>query len=308
MIVMQERPELDVSSGYAVEPSLERTDISFHDLAGDRVRIQIVVHNEGSYRSRPTLMRLESAPLGAFVPWQPLTVLPVPALEPGEARELSTEVARPHPAPLGDFSRIPPKRLLTAVRSPGEPATPAETGFMRVLNLLRKGQSARSAPRSVARTKSSLAPDLWDLAGRGQTHWAGNINVFVGAHPVERHLSSALRVYPGCTNLAMFLVGSPGRPDAYAFDLVSSNPDWKAALHNVTFNRTLLVDPSAAPIKEMQWVQTDGALMVTLVTRLPAGCRAGNVEVQVTQRSSQKTAVVEFNLDPFAQGTGCYFV
>src|SRR5439155_23685734 len=43
-------------------------------------------------RSQVLVIRLESAPLGAFVPWQPLTQLLVPALEPGESRDLSTEV------------------------------------------------------------------------------------------------------------------------------------------------------------------------------------------------------------------------
>ncbi len=308
MIVIQERPELDVGSGHAVQLSLERTDISFQDLPGDRVRIQIRVHNEGMRRSRPTFMRLESAPLGAFVPWQPLAVLPVPPLEPGELRELRTEVPHPHPAPLGDFSRIPPKGLLTAVNSLDQPPPPSGTGLMAVLNLLRRGQAARPATGSVAAKGAPLAPDLWELAGRGQPYWAGNINVFVGAHPVERHRASALRVYPGYTNLAMFLVGGPGRPDAYAFDLVGSNPDWKAALYDVTNNKTLLADPPDAPIEETQWVEADGGLMVMLVAHPPAGCRVGNVEVHVTRRSCQETAIVEFNLDPIAQGTGCYFV
>jgi hypothetical protein len=308
MIVMQERPELEVSSAQAVEPSLERTDISFEDVAEDRVRIRIRVHNEGAQRSRATFMRLESAPLGAFVSWQPLTVMAVPALEPGESRELSTDVTRPRPAPLGGFGRLPPKRLLTAVSSPDQPSTPAATGLLGMLNLLRRGQTARPAPGSVARRTSSLAPDLWDLAGRGQPHWAGNINVFVGAQPVERHMASALRVYPGHTNLAMFIVGSPGKPDAYSFDLVESNPDWKAALYDVTNNRTLVVDPGDSSIEPTQWVETNGGLMAMLAIHPPADCRAGNVEVHVTNRSAQKTAVVEFNLDPFAQGTGCYFV
>ena len=308
MIVMQERPELDISSAQAVSPSLERTDISFQDVAQDRVLIQITIHNEGSHRSRATLMRLESAPLGAFVPWQPLTVLSVPALEPGESRELSTEVARPRHAPLGDSNRIPPRRLLTALSAPDRPSPPADTGLLGMLNLLRRSQPVRPAPGDVAARKPSLAPDLWDLAGRGQPRWAGNINVFVGTKPVERHLASALRVYPGQTNMAMFVVGSPGKADAYSFELRESNLDWKAALYDITNNRTLSVDPGELAIGETQWVEANGGLMVMMVTHPPADCMAGNVEVHVTRRSSQKTAVVEFNLDPFAQGTGCYFV
>jgi len=306
MIVMEKRPELAVRSGNEAELRVERTDISFQDLAGDRLRIQVTVHNPGARRSQPTSMRLESAPLGAFVPWQPLTVLPVPALEPGDSRELSIEVAHAHPAPLGEFNRIPPKRLLTAVNAPDQPSPPPG-GLMTVLNLLRKGRTARPAPGGVATKSASLAPDMWELLGRGQPHWAGNINVFVGTRRVERHLAKALRVYPDCTNLAMFVVGGPGRPDAYAFDLVGLSPDWKAALYDVTNNTTLLVDPSDAPIQETQWVESARGLMVMLATYPPAGCQEGNLEVHVTRRSSGKTAIVEFNLDPTAQGPGCYF-
>jgi hypothetical protein len=308
MIVMEKTPELDVRSGYKAELRVERTDISFQDLAGDRVRIQVRIHNEGARRSMPTSMRLESAPFGAFVPWQPLADLSVPALVPGESRVLTVEVPRSHPAPLGDFNRVPPARLLTAVNSPGQPSPRPGAGLAVVLNLLRRGQTAGRASGRVTAKTASLAPDLWELLGRGQPHWAGNINVFVGRHPVERHLAKALRVYPGRTNLAMFVVGGPGRPDAYAFDVVGLTPDWKAALHNVTNNRTLVVDSSNAPIQDTQWVESDGGLLVMLVTRPPTGCRTGNVEVHVTRRSCQKTAVVEFNLDSTAQGTGCYFV
>src|SRR5215471_16540831 len=121
MIVMEKRPELEVRSEYRDELCVEPADISFEDLDGDRVRIDVTIRNTGTGRSRPTLLRLESAPLGAFVPWRPLTVLSVPALEPGESQELSAEVGRPHPARLGDFNRVPPKRLLTAVNSPDQP-------------------------------------------------------------------------------------------------------------------------------------------------------------------------------------------
>jgi hypothetical protein len=156
--------------------------------------------------------------------------------------------------------------------------------------------------------QASLAPDLWDWVGRGQTHWAGNINVFVGQQRVERHLARALRVYPGRTNLAMFVVGNPQRRDAFAFELAGLNPDWKAALYDVTNGRSLLADESDAAIKDQQWVESHGSLMVMLATQPPADCSTGNLEVHVTRRGCQQPAIVEFNLDPTAQGAGCYFV
>jgi len=305
MIAMEERPELVVRSGYEAELCVERTDILFHDVAGDRVRIEVTVHNAGLHRSAPTPMRIESAPLGAFVSWRPLTRLIVPPLEPGESRELTAEVKRPRPAPLGDFNRVPPKKLLTAVSSPDQPSRHPVTGFATML--FRKERPTRPSVGDFP-GRASLAADLWDLAGRSQPYWAGNINVFIGIHAIERHRARALRVYPGRTNLAMFLVGDIGRRDAYGFELLGLAADWKAGLYDITNRRSLVVDPADAPIQERQWVESNGGLMVMLASRPPVGSKTGNLEVHVTRRSCQKSAIVEFNLDPGAQGTGCYFV
>jgi uncharacterized membrane protein len=320
MIVMEKRPGLNVHSEYEIEArevelreaelSVERTDITFHDVAGDKVRIQVTVRNKGSGRSQPTPMRLESAPFGAFVPWQPLAKLTVPALEPGESRELSIDVARPRPTPLGDFNRVPPKKLLTAVtapdKSPDQPSPQPARGFAAMLSLLLRRGASISGRALPGRT--TLAPDLWDMVGRGQPHWAGNINVFIGREPVERHLAQALRIYPGRTNMAMFLVGDRGRADAYAFELVGLNPEWKAMLYDATTNKNLVTNPADIPIEEMQWVESKAGLMVMLATQPPADCKTGNLEVHVTRRSCGKTAVVEFSMDPSARGAGCYFV
>jgi len=306
MIVMEKKPELEVRSRQVNELRVERTEILFNELDEDTLWVGVMVHNAGEQPSQPTVMKLESAPLGAFVPWQPLARLLVPALEPGETRELSTQVARRRPIPLGAFNRVPPRKLLAAVSSPDQPS-PTRTGVTALFNLLRRGPRTGSAAGDVAR-KGFLAPDLWDWMDRGQPHWAGNINVFIGRHSVERHLARALRIFPGRTNLAMFIVGSPGKPDAFAFEILGLNPDWKAGLYDVSSGRSLVPDFADAPIREKQWVESSGGLVVLLATRPPVGCPAGNVEVHVTRRSGRKTAIVEFNLDPAAQGSGCYSV
>ena len=303
MIAVERQPGIEIRS--EDELVVEATDISFQDLDGESVKILVKIRNDGEHRSRATLMKLESAPLGAFVPWQPLAVMAVPPIEAGESSELSLDVKRPHPAPLGDFDQVPPTRLLAVVGSPDEPS-PRRSGFAAMLDLLRQIHTGRPPAAGFAATTGSLSPDLWDLLGRGHPHWAGNINIFVGTRAVERHLAKALRVYPGRPNLAMFVVGGRGKRDAYAFDIVGLSPEWGAALFDMTSARTLLVGASDTPIQETQWVETDGALMIMLLTRPPAGCEQGNVEVRVTRRSCQKTAVVEFNLDPAAQGAGCY--
>ncbi len=307
MTVRDNELELDVRSSHEAELVVDRTDITFEDLDGETVTIRVRIRNESGFPSKPTFLRLESAPFGAFVPWQPLAVLPVPPIEPGESRELSIDAKRPHPAPLGNFDRIPPTALLAAVSSPDEPS-PRLSGIAARPNLLRQQAAARFPARVFALVKRSLPPDLWELVGRGQPHWAGNINVFVGARAVERHLATALRVYPGRPNLAMFIVGDSVRRDAYAFDFVGLKPDWHASLHNATGARTLPAGATEKPIQESRWVEATGPMVIVMMIHPPAGCQAGNVEVHVARRSCEKTAVVEFNLDPASKGAGCYSV
>jgi hypothetical protein len=306
MTVIEEKPELQLRSGSRAELQVDREDISFHDLPGDRVRIQVVVRHAGSHPSRPTAMRLESAPLGAFVPWRPLAQLLVPALEPGESRELSAEAVRSRPTPLGDFDRVPPKRVLTALGAEDEPAPRSDNGPAGLLNLLGRARTPGRSGRDLSRNPV-LAPDLNDLVNRGQPYWAGNINVFVGAQPVERHLARALRIYPGRNNLAMFVVGGFRRSDAYAFELAGLEPEWKAVLYNMSNRTSLIVNRGDTPIGEREWVESSGGRLIMLSVQPPIDCTAGKLEVHVTRRSTRKTAIVEFDLDPAAQGSGCYF-
>lgn len=308
MTALEKAAELTVLSksnaGLVVDP----LEITFEDLTRDTVMIRVKIRNEGGHRSKPTSIRLESAPFGAFVPWQPFAVLPVPVLEPGESRELSVAATRPHPISLGNFDGVPPNSVLTALNaSPDEPSRQPGTGFAALLNLVRGRRTSRPVGTPTVAQGTILPPDLWELFGREQPHWAGNINVFVGDRAVERHVAKALRIYSGRTNLAMFVVGGAGKRDGYAFDLLGLDPDWKAALHDVTSAKTLVVRSSDQPVQKRQWVETiAGVMLIMLAVRPPVICEDGKVRVLVTRRSCRKTAVVEFNLDPTAQGAGCY--
>jgi hypothetical protein len=304
MLVMERKPNLSVAPRRGADLRVERTDIVFCDSVGDRVRVQVTVNNAGDLPSEPTTMTIESAPFGAFVKWRPLSQLIVPALAPGESLELSIEVPRPRPVPLGDFNRVPPRRLLTALGSADQPLQP-KTGLQAFVEWLWKVRPA-PAQRNRPTTDTSLAPDLWDLLGRGQPHWAGNIDVFVGNRRVERHFAKELRVYPGRTNLAMFVVGDSTARDAFAFELVGLDTTWKAALHDMTNGNSLAVGPSTVYIEETHWVESNGGLVVMLATQPPSDCSKGSVEVHVTRRADRQKAIVEFDLDPAAQGPGCY--
>jgi hypothetical protein len=308
MTVLEKAVEPYVRSNHSARLTVDPADITFDDLTRDTVMIRVTIRNEGESRSSPTSVRLESAPFGGFVPWRPLAILSVPALKPGESRELSVTATRSHPVPLGNFDRVPPMSIVTALgASADQPSPQPGRRFAALLDLIRRLGASRSANPATTAREAMLPPDLWEWFGREQQHWAGNINVFVGKRPVERHVAKALRIYSGRTNLAMFVVGGTGQRDAYSFDLVGSPSDWKAALHDVTAAKTLVVSSSGKLVQERQWVQSVGDMMVVmLVVRPPMICEEGKLQVHVTRQSCRKTAVVEFDLDPTAQGAGCY--
>ena len=71
---------------------VECEDIEFYNVAPDRLRIEVTVHNRRDVPSRPETMRLQFAAFGAFVPWTPLQELRVPRIRAGGSRLVSTEV------------------------------------------------------------------------------------------------------------------------------------------------------------------------------------------------------------------------
>ncbi len=269
--------ELAFEAESAALLEVRREDISFTTLPDGRVAITVRVENRGLRRSRETVAVIRAAPLGAFVPWRPLTAVRVPALDPGESAELRTEARRPRPAVLGDASRVPPQRLLTALANddargqPGQPVLPA---------------------------------DLMELLGRPNQYWAGNLNIFLGDRAVERHMAQALRVYAGRLNLAMFIVGS-GR-DAYAFDVRGTAAEWQAALYAMDNARSMIDMRSASALPLGEWVEVARQTTMILALQPPRDCSAGSVDVYVRQQSTGQEAVVEFSLDPAAAGPGCY--
>ena len=63
---------------------------------------------------------------------------------------------------------------------------------------------------------------------------------------------------------------------------------------------------STAPIGG--WVPLGGGHPILLRMEPPAECETGSLDVHVRQRSTGKSAVVEFSMDPRAMGPGCYVV
>jgi hypothetical protein len=279
--------ESNLSDGLIVRP----TDIEFSNTRPDQVEIHVTVRNAGPERSFPTIARMAAAPLGAFVPWRPLAIARIPSLAPNKTHLVRLEAHESRQRPLGSPDQVPPGRVLTALGQADDDQPPRPTSV-----------GANSGTVTVGR----LPADLFKLLRQGSVHFAGNLNIFIGGRAVERHLAKSLRVYPGQTNLAMFIVGSG--PDAYAFDLKGPSTAWDAVLFDMTRSHSILPGDGESSIPLRRWIeQADRSLMI-LAIRPPANCDRGAVEVHVKQRSTGETAIVEFSLDPAADGPGCYVV
>jgi hypothetical protein len=274
---------------------LRHTDISFHNMAYDRVAIQVTVHNPAAQWSMLTRMVVQAAPLGAFVPWRHLTSVNVPEIEPWGQVQVETRIPAPQSTPLGNPEQVTPQQILNALDRSQAASMELFGGLWGnwPLGLEMIGQSG-------------LPDDPMMLLGRPNPHWAGNINVFIGYCAVERHKAQALRIYPGRTNLAMFLVGSG--MDAYAFQLAGVEPDWGAKLYSMTMAKSVVDLQSGCPTPQLKWIDGRKVRLVQLSISPPKGCGKGEVQVHVTQKSTRKRAVVEFSLDPHATGPSCFTI
>jgi hypothetical protein len=280
--------------------SFERQDINFYSPRPDQVVVSVALRNERSVPTGPTSVRFETAPLGAFVRWQPLAYALVPAIAGGQTHLVRFVIPRSRNAPLGRHpGGIPPARLLTALGM-GEPPRrgPRLVGVS-------DGDS-----ETMAFQTGALPADPFELLGHANPHWAGNLNVFVGERAVERHLAQGLRVYQGRVNTAFFMVGS-GR-DAYAFELAGAGAHWDAALYHTlargTLGQLMLHLDEIDRVDDREWVEIERQAFLLLAVRPPNGCGLGSLEVHVTQRSTGRTALVEFSLDPGFAGPGCFVV
>jgi hypothetical protein len=268
---------------------VRRRDIEFTDLSRGRVQISITVTNGGPDRSPLTPARMQVAPFGAFVDWKPLTVIEVPPLEPGESTVLRTDAERVFAKPLGSPDRVPPSRLLTALDFDEE-------------------ETSHRDPASPTRPRKLSASPFDLLTGR-ETYWAGNLNIFIGGTDVERHVAKALRILPGRTNVAMFVVGDRGGAESYRFDLMGLGTDWEGAIFDPMRARSLACGlRDGMQIETGSWHTLPGRSMLLLALKPPMRSELGSIEVHVTRKSTRKTAVVEFSFDARALGPGCYVV
>ncbi|MBK8977466.1 MAG: hypothetical protein IPM29_16260 [Planctomycetes bacterium] len=190
------------------------------------------------------------------------------------------------------------------------PPTPPRRAPRRATACATASASCCAAGRSPSWTRSASCSagcchrTCSEVAGSANPHWVGNLNVFLGGKAVERHLARSLRVHAGRANLALFTLGDGA--DAYRFELAGDAADWSVSLSRAPrlLGRRHGAGDGALPTDT--WHDFQGTSTVYLCLQPPAGAERGALEVHVQQRSTGRTAVVEFDLDPGAQGPGCY--
>jgi len=256
---------------------VRRKDIHFQTESDGTVGIEITVRNEADDESAETRARIFAAPLGAFVSWRPVGEVPVPPIPAGGRVTVRVRAHVSRPPVVGRLQDVTPGRLLTA-------SDLIDRGFQR----------------------GPLPADPLQVLEHGSVHWAGNLNVFVNRTPVERHRAMALRIHPGRTNLALFFVGSG--PDSYSFQLRGEGTAWGPTLHDVVRVSWWRRMKLGRPLPTGEWVAIRSVQRVLLAVRPPVGCGRGSLDVLVRQRSTGRSALVEFCLDEAAEGPGCYTV
>jgi hypothetical protein len=271
----------------------DRTDISFENVTPDVVRVDVRVTNDGSLWSPPTTVALQSAALGAFLPWQQLMTLTVPSLAPRTSTVVSGTAWVPQPAPVArqeECWSMPPHLLQEFAENCAREA---------------REEAEREARRALRRPAPVVAAaDPLATLGRNGYHWAGNIDILLRGKAAERHLARALRVYPGKTNAAMFFVGD--RNDGYKFELSGDVEDWNAELIDMTHAKSM--KPGQAPDVPTSEFREFKRGTFYLLMRPPQDAERGSVSIHVTRQSDNKEAIVEFSLDSRAAGAGCYTV
>lgn len=287
----------DVERGRA-DLCVEREDIQFYNVAPDRLRIGVLVHNRRDVPSRPETMRLQFAAFGAFVPWTPLQELRVPRIRAGGSRLVSTE------------AMIREDGSLVAIDGRVRSALSREEVLPKKFKKIKKFTS-----RNLDRDRAVLRVPY---SGRS-VNWIGNINVLIGNVDVERHMARAFRIYPDCLNRCMFFVGDKPAGESYCLHASGSGVEWPMQFsmmsdrHRMrTFQRFAsgweMSPDSMKPIQPGAWFPADPYSCVGVEISPPEDATEGSLSIEVCRRSDDRRAVVEFDFSAAAAGPGCYTV
>ena len=194
-----------------IYPVMTRESISWRTVSPGIVDIAIDLENPESEPTTPGDLVIETAALGAFVPFRPVTRIALGSLEPGERRRVTQRVSREVLAP-----------------SPSMP------------------QNVGAALAEVARRCNlDIKPELLNLLARSQ--WAGNLNVYFDREPdraVEVHRALDLQVK--AAQPVVMMVALPSNPAEYGTEILVSDPGWRAEVVDLFGTPHVIVHPPAA--------------------------------------------------------------
>lgn len=237
----------------ALCPVFTRESIRWRSVGPEMVEIEIDVDNPESEATAPGNLVIETAGLGAFVPFRPVTRVALGSLEPGERRRVRTIVRR-------DLLAVPA-------------GLSGSFGAMMAEVLRQSGEKA--------------APELIDLVKRSE--WAGNLNVYFDRKPeaaVEVHRALGLRVKAG-TPVAVMLV-LPCEDGTVDVALRLSDARWQAHLLRIltAINLVVIQPPASAGLQGAVTIEAtrraDGVMVpveLTLETIEGNGQGLGCIEV-----------------------------
>ena len=191
-------------------PVITRESITWRTVSPGIVEIAIELENPESEPTTPGDILIETASLGAFVPFRPVTRIALGSMEPGGRRRAKALVARKS---LAD--------------------TPLPT------------QNFAAMWAEVARrARLDVKPELLDLMARSQ--WVGNLNVYFDRQPdraVEVHRALDLQVKAG--QPVIMMVDLPGDCSEYDVQTRVSDASWRAEVVDFMGISTLVVQPPA---------------------------------------------------------------
>ena len=274
---------------HRADPVIAPTGISWTGGIGGRpLLVGLAFENPGDEPTRPTRAQVQVAAFGAFLPWQPVAPVAVPAILPGERRVVRTQMN---------------------VRTRAFRQLRAADGAQRAA-ALGAAESVRGAQWAFLDTHFQK---LYEWIGDAQlpgtdAHWVGNINVFVDqGKPSERHIKTRIGLQPGVANTTMFCVGD-GQLATYAFSIERCEPNWRVEMYGFADPRTGTGECTAPGVFEgEEGVLCAGRAYVGLRITPPREADTGSIAIHVKRRETEEETDVEFDLETAHGPAKCYF-
>lgn len=278
-------PTLGHTQRGSAELHVESDWIEFFGVAPGRVRIEVAVHNRGEAPSKPQLLTLDAASIGAHLSWQHLTPLRLPAILPRRTLTVATEVFRAQPS-----QRSIPVQVLRA-------AADRASRLDRIPKLGRLWNRACNETVTAEMWACSLPLDPFELLGRKSPQWAGSIRVCIGSETASICCrAQALRFAPGKTNMVLLSVGK--EPDEYTFEFTGKAARWNP--------RLLVTSEDSTAEMHRQKATLLGTTAIILTLAPPDDAQKGDLQVHVRRKSLRNTEKIELDLDASAPGPGCF--